>query len=55
VAKTAAGLLPEIQPTLYMAVPRIWNHLQNVAVQVISNSSHKDETRGGDRARLPAA
>jgi len=43
VAKTAAGLLPEIQPTLYMAVPRIWNHLQNVAVQVISNSSHKDE------------
>jgi long-subunit acyl-CoA synthetase (AMP-forming) len=43
VPKTAAGLLPEIQPTLYMAVPRIWNHLQSVAVQFISNSTRKDE------------
>jgi long-chain acyl-CoA synthetase len=43
VPKTAAGLLPEIQPTLYMAVPRIWNHLHNVALQFISNSARKDE------------
>jgi long-subunit acyl-CoA synthetase (AMP-forming) len=41
--KTAAALLPEIQPTLYMAVPRIWNHVRNLAVQYISNSPRKDE------------
>lgn len=29
--RTAAGLLPEIQPTLYMAVPRIWQRLQTLA------------------------
>ncbi|HEX3613072.1 MAG TPA: AMP-binding protein [Sporichthyaceae bacterium] len=43
VPRTAAALLPEIQPTLYMAVPRIWNHLQNVARQLISNDPRKDE------------
>jgi long-subunit acyl-CoA synthetase (AMP-forming) len=36
VPKTAALLLPELQPTLYMAVPRIWNYLQNVAQQKIA-------------------
>jgi long-subunit acyl-CoA synthetase (AMP-forming) len=41
--RTAVGLLPEIQPTLYMAVPRIWNHVQNLALQYISNSPRKDE------------
>jgi long-subunit acyl-CoA synthetase (AMP-forming) len=42
VAKTAAALLPDIQPTLYMAVPRIWNHVANLALQYISNSPRKD-------------
>src|SRR4029079_2623671 len=29
--RTAAALLPEVQPTLYMAVPRIWQYLQTLA------------------------
>ncbi|MCA1842391.1 MAG: AMP-binding protein, partial [Actinobacteria bacterium] len=30
--RTAAALLPEIQPTLYMAVPKIWQRLQSLAL-----------------------
>ncbi|HEV7535343.1 MAG TPA: AMP-binding protein, partial [Acidimicrobiia bacterium] len=36
--RTAANLLPEIQPTLYMAVPRIWQRLQNLALAHIAGA-----------------
>ncbi len=41
--KTAAGLLPQIQPTLYMTVPRVWNYLMTLAQQRISADPRKDE------------
>jgi long-chain acyl-CoA synthetase len=33
--RTAADLLPEVQPTLYMAVPRIWQRIQAAATNWI--------------------
>jgi long-chain acyl-CoA synthetase len=47
--RTAADLLPEIQPTLYMAVPRIWQRLQNAAV------AHIAATPDAERAALDEA
>ena len=47
--RTAAALLPEIQPTLYMAVPKVWQRLQHLAVAHIA-------ARGdGERRRLEEA
>jgi long-chain acyl-CoA synthetase len=34
--RTAAALLPEVQPTLFMAVPKIWQRLQAIADQHIA-------------------
>jgi long-chain acyl-CoA synthetase len=34
--RTAAALLPEIQPTLYMAVPKVWQRLQSLALTLIA-------------------
>ncbi|WP_354699690.1 Long-chain-fatty-acid--CoA ligase FadD15 [Paraconexibacter sp. AEG42_29] len=47
--RTAADLLPEIQPTLYMAVPRIWQRLQNAAVAKMA------EATDAERAALEEA
>ncbi|MBA3743683.1 long-chain fatty acid--CoA ligase [Sporichthya sp.] len=43
VPKTAALLLPELQPTLYMAVPRIWNYVMGLAVAAIEASPERAE------------
>lgn len=43
VPKTAALLLPELQPTLYMAVPRIWNYVMGLAVAAIAASPERAE------------
>jgi long-subunit acyl-CoA synthetase (AMP-forming) len=43
VPKTAALLLPELQPTLYMAVPRIWNYVMGLAVAAIEASPQRAE------------
>jgi long-subunit acyl-CoA synthetase (AMP-forming) len=34
--RTAVSLLPEVQPTLFMAVPKIWQRLQNLALAHIA-------------------
>ncbi|WP_019874288.1 AMP-dependent synthetase/ligase [Sporichthya polymorpha] len=41
--KTAALLLPELQPTLYMAVPRIWNYVMGLAHAAIEASPQRAE------------
>jgi long-chain acyl-CoA synthetase len=43
VPKTAALLLPELQPTLYMAVPRIWNYVMGLANAAIEASPQRAE------------
>ncbi|MHB8692200.1 MAG: AMP-dependent synthetase/ligase [Solirubrobacteraceae bacterium] len=43
--RTAADLLPSIQPTLYMAVPRIWQKLQVAAEGIIAD---RPAPRGGE-------
>ncbi len=43
VPKTAALLLPDLQPTLYMAVPRIWNYVMGLAVAAIEASPQRAE------------
>jgi long-chain acyl-CoA synthetase len=43
--RTAAELLPEIQPTLYMAVPRIWQKLEGTARQRIAQAPPAERTR----------
>ncbi|HEV7865053.1 MAG TPA: AMP-dependent synthetase/ligase [Acidimicrobiia bacterium] len=48
--RTAVALLPEIQPTLYMAVPKIWQRLQNLALGHIAGLP--DEERGGLEAAI---
>ncbi|MCW3016691.1 MAG: AMP-dependent synthetase and ligase [Solirubrobacterales bacterium] len=40
--RTAADLLPEIQPTLYMAVPRIWQRLQNAALATVAAAGDEE-------------
>lgn len=45
--RTAAGLLPWLRPTLYMAVPRIWNRLRVLALDLVAAAP--------DRARLEEA
>ena len=47
--RTAAGLLPEIQPTLYMAVPRIWEKIEGDAKAYIANAD-EDERRALEEA-----
>lgn len=47
--RTAVNLLPEIQPTLFMAVPKIWLRLQNLALASVA--ARPDE----ERRRLEAA
>jgi long-chain acyl-CoA synthetase len=47
--RTAAALLPEIQPTLYMAVPKIWQRLQNLALAHVA-ALPGDERRGLETA-----
>jgi long-subunit acyl-CoA synthetase (AMP-forming) len=34
--RSAAALLPEIQPTLYMAVPKVWQRIQTLALAQIA-------------------
>ena len=52
--QTAAGLLPEIQPTLYMAVPRVWNYLMTLALAHGSPPTRRNgRAGGGRRTRLP--
>ncbi|HUR75194.1 MAG TPA: AMP-dependent synthetase/ligase [Sporichthya sp.] len=43
VPKTAALLLPELQPTLYMAVPRIWNYVMGLAHAAIEVDPQRAE------------
>ena len=43
VPKTAALLLPELQPTLYMAVPRIWNYVMGLAKAAIEADPQRAE------------
>ncbi len=43
VPKTAALLLPELQPTLYMAVPRIWNYVMGLAKAAIEADPQQGE------------
>jgi long-subunit acyl-CoA synthetase (AMP-forming) len=43
VPKTAALLLPDLQPTLYMAVPRIWNYVMGLAVAAIAADPRREE------------
>jgi long-subunit acyl-CoA synthetase (AMP-forming) len=43
--RTAADLLPQIQPTLYMAVPRIWQKLEGAARQRIAQAPPEQRTR----------
>lgn len=33
--RTASDLLPQVQPTLYMAVPRIWQRVQDTATRLV--------------------
>ena len=47
--RTATALLPEIQPTLYMAVPRIWQRLQGLA------EAHVAARPAAERAALEEA
>ena len=43
--RSAAALLPEIQPTLFMAVPKIWQRLQNLALAHVAARSEEDRRR----------
>jgi long-subunit acyl-CoA synthetase (AMP-forming) len=47
--RTAANLLADIQPTLFMAVPKIWQRLQNLAL------AHVAARPDGERRRLETA
>lgn len=43
--RSAAALLPEIQPTLYMAVPKVWQALQHLAVAHIAGRPDAERRR----------
>jgi long-chain acyl-CoA synthetase len=47
--RSAVNLLPELQPTLFMAVPKIWQRLQNLALASVA--ARPDD----ERRRLEAA
>jgi long-subunit acyl-CoA synthetase (AMP-forming) len=42
--RTAAALLPEIQPTLFMAVPKVWQRLQQLALTHIAGLPPRERT-----------
>jgi long-subunit acyl-CoA synthetase (AMP-forming) len=50
--RTAADLLPSIRPTLYMAVPRIWERLRNRAVALIDASAEPSRSGLLEAVRL---
>jgi long-subunit acyl-CoA synthetase (AMP-forming) len=50
--RTAAGLLPDIQPTLYMAVPRIWKRVQALAEQAIAAAPAEERADLEEAVRL---
>ena len=50
--RTAAALLPEIQPTLYMAVPKVWQRLAHLAVAHIATRGDDERRRLGDAVDL---
>jgi long-chain acyl-CoA synthetase len=43
--RTAVNLLPEIQPTLFMAVPKIWQRLQNLALAHVAARPEEERRR----------
>jgi long-chain acyl-CoA synthetase len=47
--RTAAALLPEVQPTLFMAVPKIWQRIQTMAESLVADRP------GPERSRLETA
>jgi long-subunit acyl-CoA synthetase (AMP-forming) len=50
--RTAAALLPEIQPTLYMAVPKVWQRLQHLALAHIATQADDERRRLEDAIDL---
>ncbi len=40
--RTAAALLPDVQPTLFMAVPKIWQRLQNRALAHVAGRPEEE-------------
>ena len=50
--RTAAALLPEIQPTLYMAVPKIWQRLQSLALAHLAGRPEDERRRIEDAIEI---
>jgi long-subunit acyl-CoA synthetase (AMP-forming) len=50
--RTAAALLAEIQPTLYMAVPKVWQRLQHLALGHIAALADDERRRLEDAVDL---
>jgi long-chain acyl-CoA synthetase len=43
--RTAANLLPDVQPTLFMAVPKIWQRLQTLALAQVESQPEAERRR----------